>query len=37
MEDYSDANIRMHTNYTNTKIIYPELSYLITEIFFENT
>lgn len=33
----SDTNIRMHTNATNknTKLLYPQLSYLITGICFD--
>lgn len=35
-DTYIDANILMNTNYTNKtgKLIYPELSYVITEICF---
>lgn len=31
----NDTNIRMNTNDTNTKVIYPRLSYLLNGIFFE--
>jgi len=31
----SDANMRINTNNTNRKLIYPELSYLITGICFK--
>lgn len=31
----SDTNILMHTNDTNNKLIYPELSYTLNGIFFD--